>query len=92
MTPIQTQVGWILATLCFALSAPLICVNWHLVAFNWRHRHEGKHSFRMPLPGGVLGTLAIWFAPLPVPLPMLKLWWWLPLLPDFGCFYRHGLA
>ena len=79
MTP--TGANWILATLCLALSAPLIFVNWHIVAFNWRHRHEGKHSSWVPLLGGVAGTLAIWFAPLPALKP-----WCLPLLLDFGCF------
>ena len=63
MTP--TDARWILATLCLALSAPLIWVNWHILAFNWRHRYAGKHVSWVPPVGGGLGALAIWFAPLP---------------------------
>ena len=69
---------WLVSLLLFAIFLWLSCLN--AVEFWKRHMRKEKARSWVPLLGGGAGSLAL----LAIPTHGLKLWWWLPLLLDWG--------
>ena len=71
-------------TLRWALGAVLALVFLFVAVGNaWtamRFLIERKHSSAVPLIGGLCGVAACYL----LPVPVVREWWWLPLLLDYG--------
>ena len=73
------QVRWILATALGLVSLWLIILNWR--GFWQRHvRKRADASSWIPLLAGVLGSVALFMSPVRI----MNLWWWIPLVIDWG--------
>ena len=70
-------IRWILGCLIGVLGVSVILGNWVIIGHGL---FKGKRESIIPLVGGVAGVLAIVL----LPIPLLHVWWFLPVLLDWG--------
>jgi hypothetical protein len=68
---------WTIGILCTVLFASLALFNAWTIANYFR---TGKHVSAIPLLGGIAGTVAA----LTLQVDRLHVWWWMPLVLDYG--------
>jgi len=80
--------AWSLVAVLGALSLCCIAANYSLVWRELRSKPEEKMPSKIPIIGGLLGFLALWFCP----LPGWSRYAWLPPALDPGCYLVYFLA